>query len=150
LVADVSTARRHFESAHAGTYRTWAEKNNFASMLPKDSKARRDDQAANNQSRIDPHLKQRPAQERVVKYSDELFRTAAVEWLIATDQPIQALEHPAFKNMIDIAARATEGVTIPNRKQTRKAIIDLFKANLTKLRERLNVRSISLLRQSPG
>lgn len=43
--------------------------------------------------------------------------------------------------MIDIAVHATEGVMIPNRKQTHKAIIELFKANLTKLRARLNVRS---------
>ncbi len=41
--------------------------------------------------------------------------------------------------MIDIAARATEGVNIPNRKATRREIIDMFKRNLTKLRTRLNV-----------
>ena len=54
-------------------------------------------------------------------------------------QPIQALEHPSFQNMIDIAARATKGVKIPNRKQTRDEIINTFKRNLSKLRDRLNV-----------
>ena len=50
-------------------------------------------------------------------------------------------EHPGFKNMIDIAACATESVTIPNCKQTRKTIIELFKVNLTKLQAWLNVHS---------
>lgn len=45
--------------------------------------------------------------------------------------------------MIDIAARATDGVRVPNRKQTRRAIIETFKRNLTKLRERLNVQYVS-------
>ena len=55
------------------------------------------------------------------------------------------MEHPSFKNMIDIAAQATSGVTIPKRKQTRQAIIALFKDNLTKLRKRLNVCSIGIV-----
>ena len=58
---------------------------------------------------------------------------------------MQALEHPAFKNMIDIAARATKGVKIPNRAQTRSEIIKLFKRNMTRLRERLNVSAIAYL-----
>jgi hypothetical protein len=41
--------------------------------------------------------------------------------------------------MINIAARATDGVKIPGRKQTRQEIIDTFKTRLTKLRDRLNV-----------
>lgn len=55
------------------------------------------------------------------------------------NQPIQALDHPKFKEMISVAARATHGVTIPNRKATRKYIIDLFKKNLADLRSRLAV-----------
>ena len=42
--------------------------------------------------------------------------------------------------MINIAARATNGVKIPNRKDARKQIIELFKRNLSSLRERLTVR----------
>ena len=54
-------------------------------------------------------------------------------------QPVQALEHPAFKNMIGIAAHATNGVVILNRKVTRYEIMNLFKKNLSNLHERLNV-----------
>ncbi|KAG1822260.1 hypothetical protein EV424DRAFT_1274081, partial [Suillus variegatus] len=50
--------------------------------------------------------------ERIVPYVDSLFKQAAIEWLIATDQPIQAFEHPKFKEMIDVAAQATNGVKI--------------------------------------
>lgn len=57
-------------------------------------------------------------------------------------QPIQAFEHPSFKNMINIAARATNGVKIPDRRQTRQAIIDTFKRQLAALCDRLNVRKI--------
>lgn len=42
--------------------------------------------------------------------------------------------------MIAIAARATDGVHIPNRKATRREIIDMFKQNLSNLKTRLNVR----------
>ena len=41
--------------------------------------------------------------------------------------------------MIDIAACAPDGVTIQGRKQTRNKILNTFKSQLTKLRERLNV-----------
>lgn len=41
--------------------------------------------------------------------------------------------------MIDVAARATNGVKLPSRSKTRRAIIDLFKRNLTNLRRRLLV-----------
>ncbi|KZP09480.1 hypothetical protein FIBSPDRAFT_759939, partial [Athelia psychrophila] len=54
-------------------------------------------------------------------------------------QPIQAFEHLSFKRMIDVAARAVNGVVIPNRKATRAEIIDLFKCQLTRLKERLTV-----------
>jgi len=41
--------------------------------------------------------------------------------------------------MILIASRATHGVNILNRKQTRDEIIALFKTQMHKLKERLNV-----------
>lgn len=47
--------------------------------------------------------------------------------------------------MIRVASQATHGVAIPNRKQTRDEIISLFKAQMTKLKERLNVRDPFLL-----
>jgi hypothetical protein len=47
--------------------------------------------------------------------------------------------------MIHIAARATNGVKIPDRRQTRQAIIDTFKEQLTSLRDRLNVRECHII-----
>jgi hypothetical protein len=57
----------------------------------------------------------------------------------ANAKPIQALEHPKFKEMIDVASRATKGVKIPGRKATRAEIIRTFKDHLTKLKVKLNV-----------
>jgi hypothetical protein len=42
--------------------------------------------------------------------------------------------------MIYVAARSTKGVKIPDRRQTREAIINTFKQQLMALRNRLNVR----------
>ncbi|KAL6299833.1 hypothetical protein BKA93DRAFT_741713, partial [Sparassis latifolia] len=53
--------------------------------------------------------------------------------------PIQALEHSAFMNMINIAARALDGVTIPNCKCTHEEIMDMFKCCLMELQQKLNV-----------
>ncbi|KAG1830487.1 hypothetical protein DFJ58DRAFT_671601 [Suillus subalutaceus] len=114
FVNEILTLRRHQQAVHRAKYLKWAEKKKFKSMLPKDTKRRREELATDNQTNIDGHLKQ----DKVVQYSDVLFREAALEWLIETDQPIDALEHPAFKNMIDIAARSTNGIKIPNRRQT--------------------------------
>ncbi|KAI0713035.1 hypothetical protein C8T65DRAFT_574198, partial [Cerioporus squamosus] len=145
LVDHITSLRRHMGAMHEAVYCNWCNKNNFASMLPKDTKQRHEAKAAGTaQSTLDAHLREMPAPERVVKYTDALFREAAIEWLVSTDQPVQAFEHPAFKNMIDIAARATEGVKIPNCKATQREIIDMFKRNLTKLRNRLNVRNSRL------
>ena len=132
-------------------------------MLPKDAEKRRKDSAlANNQSRLDPHLREKQQKEAVIPYSDERFRDAAIEWLVSTDQvckyspselgtkplshelqPIKAFEYQSYQNMINIAARAgSNGVNIPDRRQTRQAIIDMFKQQLVALRDRLNVRDI--------
>ena len=75
-------------------------------------------------SALDPHLQERPQKEHVIPYLDALFRQAAIKWLIATDQvsvvllsfnmlfcltirnyqPLQALEHPKLKEMINVAS----------------------------------------------
>ncbi|KIJ32660.1 hypothetical protein M422DRAFT_85088, partial [Sphaerobolus stellatus SS14] len=67
------------------------------------------------QAAITDHFRKAEPTERVIPYSDNLFREAAIEWLIATDQiqaiyPIQALEHPKFHEMINIASQAKNGV----------------------------------------
>ncbi|KAE9403020.1 hypothetical protein BT96DRAFT_1083216 [Gymnopus androsaceus JB14] len=74
--------------------------------------------AAASQTVIDDHAVPLPCKEWVVPYLDELFQQVAIEWLIETDQPISALEHPRFWEMIGIAACATNGVKIPNHKAT--------------------------------
>jgi hypothetical protein len=130
-------------------------------MLPGDVKARKA-KAESVQHTIDSHLTERKLAERVLPYSDKIFTKAAIEWLIATDQvcllcsyswaivensnmkPVQALEHPKIKEMIDITARATNGVKIPGRKATCTEIMRMFKNHLTKLKEILNVRLVYL------
>ncbi|KAI1782187.1 hypothetical protein LXA43DRAFT_906527, partial [Ganoderma leucocontextum] len=137
---EVSTLRRHMQSRHKGAYIQWCKKNNFTSMLPNDVKARKKTVDGRTQSRLDKHLREQPPKQCTVPYSDEVFNEAAHQWLIETDQPIQALQHPSFKSMIDIAARATEGVRIDDLRNTREAIINTFKRNMTRLRDKLNVR----------
>ncbi|KAG1823289.1 hypothetical protein EV424DRAFT_1321203 [Suillus variegatus] len=136
LVNEISTLRRHTEAKFSAKYRKWAKEHWFELMLPGDVKARKEN--ATQQS-INAHLTERKLAKRVVSYTDRLFKQAAIEWLVSTDQPIQALEHPKFKEMIDIAARATNGVKIPGRKATRAEIIRTFKTHLTGLRSKLNV-----------
>ncbi|KAJ7315398.1 hypothetical protein DFH08DRAFT_715757 [Mycena albidolilacea] len=153
IVADTSTVRRHLASTHAPEYSKWCEKVGFESRLPEDVKERKlaadaADAAAKqlHQQTLEPHLREKP--EHIVPYADELWRTAALEWLIATDQPIAALNHPKFKSMIDIAARATNGVKIPGRHATREEIIKLFHNQMDKLRIRLHVRQILITSSS--
>jgi hypothetical protein len=55
------------------------------SKLPGDVAAAKK-KASQNQQTIDRHLTEHKLSERVVAYSDPLFRRVAVEWLVATDQ----------------------------------------------------------------
>jgi hypothetical protein len=67
-------------------YDSWCAKNNFETKLPKAVKARKAAQEAEDhskQSSLDPHLEERKT---FIPYSDSLFREAAIEWLISTDQ----------------------------------------------------------------
>lgn len=54
-------------------------------------------------------------------------------------QPIQALEHPKYKEMIMIASRATDGIQIPSRKVARKEIISMWITYMKSLKKNLNV-----------
>jgi len=83
LVNEITTLRRHAEAHFADKYRKWAKEHSFESMLPGDVKARKEN--ATQQS-INAHLTERKLGERVVPYSDKLFKKAAIEWLVATDQ----------------------------------------------------------------
>ncbi|KAF8129341.1 hypothetical protein EV363DRAFT_1169364, partial [Boletus edulis] len=135
------TCRRHLASKHKALYYKWCQENGFESMLAEDSQNRRKAAISTNlkQSALDTHLREPTAVEKVVSYTDQLFREAAIEWLITTSQPLQAVEHPSFKKMIDIASRANKGVIIPNRHASRQEILNLFKKQMASLKERLNV-----------
>ncbi|KAH7902998.1 hypothetical protein BJ138DRAFT_1021270 [Hygrophoropsis aurantiaca] len=141
IVSDLTTCRRHIESKHPAPYRDWCSKVDFKSKLPGDVKKRKAAIAIANasQTRIDGHLRPATPTERVVPYTDARFRQVAAEWLIENDMPIQALDHPKFKEMIDVASRATNGVKIPNRKATRDEIMNMFKKQMTRLKDKLNV-----------
>jgi hypothetical protein len=68
-----------------GEYRKWAKTAKFVSKLPGDVKKRK--AAAEEATRtLDRDLVERKHSERVVPYSDKLFRQVMVEWLVATDQ----------------------------------------------------------------
>jgi len=57
--------------------------------LPKAVRARKEaNQAANHerQQTLDGHITHEPPTEKVVPYTDALFRDAAIQWLIETNQ----------------------------------------------------------------
>ena len=56
-------------------------------MLPEDSKARRDAAAEKlKQLQVDDHFMVIPEEEKPMPYTDEVFKEAAIQWLIETDQ----------------------------------------------------------------
>ncbi|KAF8527134.1 hypothetical protein BU17DRAFT_33659, partial [Hysterangium stoloniferum] len=61
---------------------------------------------------LDSYVQEQPIKQYIVPYTDPVFCQAMIKWLVPTDQPIQALEHPAFQNMMNIAAHAKDGVKI--------------------------------------
>ncbi|KAJ6538627.1 hypothetical protein B0H10DRAFT_1856843, partial [Mycena sp. CBHHK59/15] len=140
LVADVSTNRRHCAKFHKPEYHAWCKTNDFESKLEEDVKADNKNTRRTNSRRNSSSSKPlKPAQP--APYTDELLLDAAIKWLIATDQVSHIpLMHPKFKEMIDIAARATQGINLPNHDQTHEAIIKLFHDQMTKLKIRLHVR----------
>ncbi|KIK78223.1 hypothetical protein PAXRUDRAFT_115435, partial [Paxillus rubicundulus Ve08.2h10] len=92
-------------------YHKWCNKNKSMSMLLEDVQERKLAAMANvKQGTLDKHVQEVTPTEQVVLHLDKLFREATVEWLISTNQPIQAIDHPSFKKMIDVASRATKGV----------------------------------------
>jgi len=57
-------------------------------MLPEDSKARRAQVLEENlqQTNVNDHFKPAPKEEKPEPFSDELFKNAAIDWLIETNQ----------------------------------------------------------------
>ncbi|THH18798.1 hypothetical protein EUX98_g8896 [Antrodiella citrinella] len=139
LIAEVTTLRRHCEAKHKPLYDAWAKENQFKSMLPKHTKlAKEVAKAIENdrlqQTTLDGNLRPLPEREHIQKYTDRAFREAAIAWLIETDQPLSALDHPKFKAMIELAARSTDGVTIPTRQAAREEILRIFHREMGNLR----------------
>lgn len=140
IVPDVSTLRRHLGSYHESKYRRWCSKNDFLSKLPKDIRARATaaEAEADIQGTLDGHVKPIPPKPTIIKYSDAIFQEAAEDWLIITNQPLDALSHPKFQYMVDVASRAPDGVKIPEKKNVRASIIHRFQKNVQELRHKLN------------
>ncbi|KAF8433099.1 hypothetical protein L210DRAFT_3412657, partial [Boletus edulis BED1] len=133
LITELSTLRRHSESAHQAEYLKWAKDNSFISMIPKDRKAQKSDEKTGQQSQLNSHLQPKIPSEKVLVYSDKCFLDAAIQWLVNTDQPLVALEHPSFQHMIHIAAHTTNSVNITSQKTTQEAVINSFKEHMVKL-----------------
>ncbi|KAH9831485.1 uncharacterized protein C8Q71DRAFT_715451, partial [Rhodofomes roseus] len=132
------TLRRHLAAHHRASYHKWCDKNKFESKLEDDIKARAA-ATSQKQTNLDGHVRTTTRKEDEVTYSESAFRSAAVKWLIATDQPIAAFEHPAFITMINIASRAKGAVTLPKRAATRREIIDMFHKYMRDLKTRFSV-----------
>jgi hypothetical protein len=58
-------------------------------------------EATLKQGRLDGHLQEVPPKERIIPYTDALFREAAIEWLVATDQVIISYAYIIFNSSID-------------------------------------------------
>ena len=67
-------------------YMKWAKTNNFISMLPKDRKSQKDKSERSHQTQLHAHLQPVTPKERVIPYTDDWFRKAAIQWLVTTDQ----------------------------------------------------------------
>ncbi|KAH8984847.1 hypothetical protein EDB92DRAFT_1802910, partial [Lactarius akahatsu] len=135
------TLRRHAAALHSHWYRKWCDANNFNSMLLEDTRQRKeaalDRSLQTQQTVLSDHFD--PPGPEVIPYSDRAFEAAAIEWLVHTNQPIQTFKNPMFKTMLDIASRASKGITLPSPKKTRTRIIHMFKQKMYLLRDHLNV-----------
>ncbi|KAJ2981763.1 hypothetical protein NUW54_g10828 [Trametes sanguinea] len=110
---------------------------------PQTQGGRRHCKAARGRETLDPHLREMPPKDKVLRYTEQVFRQAVVEWLIATDQPISAVDHPKFTRMIEVAAAAKEGVQIPNHKVARAEIMKMFQKEISGLKKRLNSAAVT-------
>ncbi|PIL30447.1 hypothetical protein GSI_07146 [Ganoderma sinense ZZ0214-1] len=128
--------RCHLQAFHKPRYIKWYNSNDFISKLPNDIKLQKENiEKKGWQTMLDPHMKEK---EQVIPYLDELFNEVACHWLIATDQLLQALQHPSFKEIIDVVAHTTKGIKIDNLRSTCERILREFKCNVTTLSKRLN------------
>jgi len=96
-------------------YDKWCGLNNFESKLPKVVQERKDAALAADRAKqqsLDPHLTKELPQERVIPYSDDLFRDAAVQWLVETHQVYSLL---TFQERADkVSCKAHSGPRAPD------------------------------------
>ncbi|EMD31402.1 hypothetical protein CERSUDRAFT_40722, partial [Gelatoporia subvermispora B] len=92
-----------------GAYHKWCKDTSFLSMLREDIEARANAKKA-VQATLDPHVQPLPT--RVTPYSDELMKETTLKWVISTDQPLSAIEEPAFVEMLNVAARAKGAIKL--------------------------------------
>ena len=72
---------------HQDLYRSWCTKNKFISMLPEDTKfCKLQIKEKLQQTQVNNHFKKAQPENKPEPYSDELFKEAAIQWLVETDQ----------------------------------------------------------------
>ncbi|KAH9079148.1 hypothetical protein EDB83DRAFT_2216402, partial [Lactarius deliciosus] len=109
LTSEHSTLCHHVAALHTQRYRKWCNANNFDSMLPQDSKQRK---CVDKELSITEHFGPKDPSARLILFSNKALETAALEWLIETNQPIQTFDNAAFKKMLDIVSRAPRNTNI--------------------------------------
>ena len=62
-------------------------------MLPEDTKERREALQSLQQSAVDEHFKSVAPEDKPITYSDEIFKEAAIEWLIEMNQVCKQSSH---------------------------------------------------------
>ncbi|EMD37205.1 hypothetical protein CERSUDRAFT_74176 [Gelatoporia subvermispora B] len=110
FVTDVTTGWRHLASKHKGAYHKWCKDTSFLSMLREDIEARANAKKA-VQATLDPHVQPLPI--CVAPYSDELMKETA----------LNAIEEPAFVEMLNMAAHAKGAIKLPGRNITCQTIM---------------------------
>ncbi|KAJ3787158.1 hypothetical protein GGU10DRAFT_331799 [Lentinula aff. detonsa] len=135
FVKDTTTVWRHLESQHAGEYKKWCSENGFQKKLL--------------QSTLDGNMVKVKPKVPVIPYSHANFLQAMLEWMIATDQPLWALQHPAYQNMIHVASRAMTTIQIPNRKVTWQEIMNMFWKFIEDTKGCFNSQQVTLRVQPP-
>ncbi|KAH7884277.1 hypothetical protein F5I97DRAFT_1792655, partial [Phlebopus sp. FC_14] len=93
---------------------------------------------------LDDHVRKIIPSEWIILYLDKLFQEVVIEWLISTNQSIQAIDYLSFRNMIEIVSCATKGVIVLNHKTTHAEIISIFKRQMSHLKEHLNASNLFL------
>ncbi|KAH9006048.1 hypothetical protein EDB84DRAFT_1447613, partial [Lactarius hengduanensis] len=93
LTNEHSTLRRHTASVHLRRYRKWTPKSANTSKRMA-------------QSLVINHFCPEDPTARPIPFSEKALQTATLEWMVATNQPIQTFKNAAFKKMLNIASRA--------------------------------------------